>query len=253
MEKHKEIIIAGAGLSGLVSAINLANAGFKVKIYEKNDFIGQQKQETVQLIPNWFNKQDVIQELEQCGIKVNWLNKLKRVEIYLDNSRKLVLYCKKVPIGYTVLRGGENSIEKNLAKQAENLGVEIILGVKYEGRADIIATGVSKILTVGFARIYKGDFDPEIAKVFFSPAQTPTIGYAYLFPHNKKLATFKISKKIGETADIRINLMLARDKYLADKILEKNFVYEFGTKRSFNVPETAMDNASYIVGEAAGF
>jgi len=40
MEKHKEIIIAGAGLSGLVSAINLVNAGFRVKIYEKNDFIG---------------------------------------------------------------------------------------------------------------------------------------------------------------------------------------------------------------------
>ena len=36
-EKHKEIVIKGAGIAGLTSAIILAKQGYEVKIYERSE------------------------------------------------------------------------------------------------------------------------------------------------------------------------------------------------------------------------
>jgi len=253
MNRNKEITVAGAGLSGLTAAINLAQAGYQVRVFEKKNFIGQQEKETVQLLPNWFNKKDVVGELEECGVKINWLNKLEEVEIYLGNKRKISFKGKKAPVGYTVLRGGENSLEKDLAKQAKKNGVEIILGQEFDGGPDIIATGSGKILTTGLARIYKGNFEPNKAKIFFAPEYTPSVGYGYLFPHNQELATFKISERIGEKIDIRENLAKIQKEYLPEDLKEENFLYEFGTKRNFEILKTAIKERSLLVGESAGF
>jgi len=249
----KEFIILGAGLAGLVAAINLSRAGFKVKIYEKKNFVGQHEKETVQLLPNWFSKEDVIGEIDRCGIKTKWLNKISEIEIYFGEKRKLTLKSKKFPIGYTVLRGGDNSFEKDLAQEAKTLGVEIILGRKPDKKPDIIATGCGKILTIGYGRVYKGDFEPQKAKVFLTQEHSPSVGYAYLFPHNKKLATFKISKRIGETLDFKEKLKEIQNQYLRKELKEENLLYEFGSKRSFGVPKTAIQDGSILVGEAAGF
>ncbi len=253
MRKNKEITIAGAGLSGLTAAINLVRAGYEVKIYEKNDFIGQQKEETVQLLPNWFAKQDVLKELEDCGIKLNWLNKIEEIAIHLGSNRQVVFYSKKIPTGYTVLRGGDNSLEIYLAKQAETEGVEVMLGRECPGQPDIVATGVGKILTVGYARVYEGDFQANKTSVFFNSQHTPSVGYGYLFPHNNKKATFKISKQAGEAADIKKALKDIQKQHLSQELKEENFLYDFGTKRSFDIPETAIKEKSLITGEAAGF
>jgi len=250
--KNKGIIIAGAGLAGLTAAANLARAGYQVKVYEKKNFIGQHLKETVQLLPNWFSKKNVIKELEECGIKINWLNKLEEIEIYLGNT-KIIIYSKRDPIGYTVLRGGDNSLEKDLAKQAREAGVNIITGKETEERPDIVATGLGKILTVGYGQVYKGEFEPNKAKVFLGLDCSPSVGYGYLFPHYQQIATFKISKKIGETADLKKNLEKIRERYLNEKLKKENFLYDFGTKRSFEIPKTAVIDGSFLVGEAAGF
>jgi len=249
----QEVIIAGAGLAGLTAAINLARAGYGVKVFEKKSFIGQQEKETVQLLPNWFVKKDVIGELEECGLKINWLNKIREIEIYLGHKRKVVFFSQKIPLGYTVLRGGGDSLEKDLAEQARAEGVEIILGQEAGQAPDIIATGMAKILTVGLARVYKGNFNPEKARVFFGSQLISSIGYGYFFPHNEKIVTFKISKKIGEAVDIRKQLKEIQNEHLLEEIKENNFLYQFGTKRSFGIPKTAFSEKSFLVGEAAGF
>lgn len=38
--KQKSVIILGGGLGGLSAAVSLAQAGFKVTLYEKNDHLG---------------------------------------------------------------------------------------------------------------------------------------------------------------------------------------------------------------------
>lgn len=248
----KTIRIKGAGLAGLTAAINLARAGYKTEVYEKKNFIGQQKEENPQLLPNWFAKKDVVEELEDCNIKINWIRRLKKIEVYLPRGR-IIFNSKKVPIGYVVLRGGQNSFEKDLAQQAEAAGVKIVLGQELDAQPDIIATGVSRLITIGYGQVYEGDFETDKAMVFFDPSYAPSVGYAYLFPHNRRVATLKISREAREKVDLKLNLREIRSKYFSHKIKKENLLYEFSTIRSFNIPRSAIRNNSLLIGEAAGF
>jgi heterodisulfide reductase subunit A-like polyferredoxin len=66
----KAIKIAGAGVAGLTAAINLAKTGYEVEVHEKFPNVGGHYKENPQLLPNWFTKEDVIEELERCGTKL---------------------------------------------------------------------------------------------------------------------------------------------------------------------------------------
>jgi len=252
----KETTIAGAGVAGLVAAINLAKAGFKVVVYEKESEIGGHYQENPQMLPNWFSKEDVVFELEKCGIKINWLNKIEEVEINLGGSR-VTIYGNQVPVGYTVLRGGENSFEKDLARQAQEAGVKIItnsfIDVNSANDIDIISIGIGKPITVGYGRVYRGNFNPHKTRVFLGSNHTPTVGYCYFFPHSANKATVKISRRYEETdVNLKENFEVFKNS-LGEEIQEENFLYEFGSLRSFGVPQTAKRGQSLLVGEAAGF
>jgi len=251
--KHK-IKILGAGVSGLTCAINLAKQGFEVEIYEKCSRIGEHYKENPQMLPNWFTKQDVIEEMKECGIKVNWKNRINQVEIYLKNQR-VVIYGKDRAVGYTVLRGGERSFERDLEEQARAVGVKIITDFKGDIRADVIATGVSKILTVGYGQVFKGSFDAEKVKVVFNLEWCPSVGYCYFFPHDRNTVTIKTSKTLKDKeVDVKKNLEEFKAEYLGEQIKQENFLYDFGTKRSFYIPKTAKTkNGALILGEAAGF
>lgn len=251
--RKNPIRITGAGLSGLTAAINLAKAGFEVEVYEKCSEVGGHYPETAQMLPNWFAEGEVISELEKCNIKINWLNKIEEVEVYLPNQ-KIVFYSEKIPIGYSVLRGGQNSLERNLAKQAQDLGVKIITNFKNNIDSEIIATGKDQLITLGYGQVYQGNFEPNRVKVFFNPDYTPTLGYCYLFPHHEKVATIKISKRISENEiDLKKNLQNFQKEFLKKEIKEENFLYHFATQRSFKIPKSAIKGNSLLVGEAAGF
>lgn len=274
MQKNP-IKIAGAGLAGLTCAINLAKAGYKVEIYEKCSRVGKHYPENPQLLPNWFSEEDVIEELEKCNVKINRLRKIEEAEIYIDHQ-KVIISGSKIPVGYVVLRGGENSLESYLVKQAEDLGVKLKKGVTvnlqgfsekkftpYRARSgagetfptvDIIATGIGRPITSGYAQVFKGKFEPTKVKVFLKKRCSPSIGYGYFFPHNGTVATVKISRKIGEE---QVNLKQAlgnlEEKYFKEDIKKENFLYDFKTERSFGIPKSAEMNGMLVVGEAAGF
>jgi len=252
--ESKPVKILGAGLSGLTCALNLAKAGYKVDVYERCPLVGGHYKQNPQMLPNWFSKEDVIEELEKCNIKINWINKIEQIEIYLKDQ-KVVFYGKKSPIGYTVLRGGEDSFEADLAKQAVSQGVRIITNFEKDIKVDVVATGVSKILTVGYGQVYQGKFDPATLKVLFNPDYSPTVGYCYFFPHSREVATVKTSKTLkDEGVDVKKNLEEFKKQYLGEKIRRENFLYDFGTKRSFGIPKSAISSqGTFLVGETAGF
>jgi len=249
---NKTITIAGAGLSGLSAGINLARAGHKVRIYEKKSVIAQSPLENPQLLPNWFQKEDVLDELKECGVNINPVCEIKKIKIHLPRG-KVIFYSRKKPVGYTVLRGGENSLEKDLATQAIKAGVEIVFNKAGSGEEDILATGSGKTITVGYGQVYKGSFNPTETQVFFDPDYSESIGYAYLFPHSEKLATFKLSKQAGEKGDLRKKLESIRLEKLGETLKKDNLIGEFGTKRSFEIPKTAIHGKSILIGEQAGF
>ena len=253
---RKEIKIAGAGISGLTCAINLAKAGYKVKVFEKS--LCDSEKETALMLPNWFSKGDVIEELEKCNIKINWIRKIKVVEIYL-NHQKIIVKTNNIPIGYTVLRGGKNSLESYLREQAKKLGVEIkrgqevkIIKNRTSPQVDVLATGQGKLITQGYGEVFKGKFSPEKVKVFLGKNLSSSIGYGYFFPHSPNVATVKVSREVGEKVDLHSSLFQLK-KRLKNQIQEDNFLYNFETKRSFAPPKSAKIDNVLLVGEAAGF
>jgi len=248
----KNVKILGAGLSGLTAAINLAKRGYKVEVYEKFPKIGDHYGENPQMLPNWFSNKDVIKELEECGIEINWLNKIEKIVIWLGN-KKITFNSNKTPIGYTVLRGGDNSFENDLARQARKLGIRITTKFNKKIDADIIATGESKIYTVGYGRVYKGVFNPNKTLVFFDKDKSLGSGYRYLFPHSSNIATVKASKSFNSKNNLAEDLKNFINKKLSGLISEKNFLYDFGSKNSFFIPKTAVKDKKLFVGEAAGF
>lgn len=55
----KSIKILGAGISGLTAAINLAKAGYKVDVFEKNKDVGVRFGGDLQGLENWSERERI--------------------------------------------------------------------------------------------------------------------------------------------------------------------------------------------------
>jgi len=85
----KEIKIIGAGLSGLTAGINLAQAGYRVKIFEKNDRVGKRFHGDYQGIENWMYDQDALEHVQGLGIRLNFsYHPIRNVKI-IDPAREV--------------------------------------------------------------------------------------------------------------------------------------------------------------------
>ncbi len=142
----KEVRIAGAGLAGLVAGINLARAGFRVKINEARPNIGGEMRYADSTL------MDPALLKDRLGVTVDealepWT--YTRVWAY---GRRYEFPNPRGVTGFTVERGGgESSLENVLYRQALDAGVEIELGRKLSKQelvelppGSIIATGLDR-------------------------------------------------------------------------------------------------------------
>src|SRR3989338_7396012 len=104
MEKN-DIVIVGAGPAGLVSAINLAKAEYKVKVYEKNKEVEMKLNGDFQGLENWTSEEDVLESLKKMNIKINFpYSPRYSQEVYDSDLNKTTLKSKK-PFYYLIRRG----------------------------------------------------------------------------------------------------------------------------------------------------
>lgn len=159
--------ILGAGISGLTSAINLAKNGKDVVVYEKQPRLGMKMKPNFQLLGNWDTNEDIINHLKGFDVDINYQTKLDRIVFFSPNLKHIAeIYSSSKPVGYTVIRGGKNSLECYLAKQAKKLGVEIITNFNKEIKADIIATGSKRLDYIAYGGIFKGWFEKKRLLLF---------------------------------------------------------------------------------------
>lgn len=64
--------ILGAGPAGLSAAINLADEGFFVEVYERNKDVGDGIKRNIQGLENWTETQDVVKEFMDMNIRCNF-------------------------------------------------------------------------------------------------------------------------------------------------------------------------------------
>ena len=74
----KDIVIAGAGISGLTAAINLAKNGYKVTVHEATNHCGGRFMGDSQFLENWTTEEDVLKILRKMNIKVNFFHRSYR-------------------------------------------------------------------------------------------------------------------------------------------------------------------------------
>jgi len=92
----------------LTAAINLAKAGYDVKVLEKNSDVGKSHKLDFEGLENWTS--DIMKTIKTCGIKTSFRNKpFYNAAWYSPSFRKAEIKSKK-PFFYLVERGGKKAI-----------------------------------------------------------------------------------------------------------------------------------------------
>jgi flavin-dependent dehydrogenase len=251
--------ILGGGPSGLSTAVKLLLAGYDVEVTEQTATVGGFLGTDIQAIRNYGEDSSTLERLKKEGLEIKKYNEIFKIVKYSPTHRKDVIYSKKEPIFYTILRGvKKDSIENQLANQIYDLGGEIKLGKKGKViNSHIVAFG-SKFDPVGM--IYGGvfensDFDKKTIFQFLGNKYTEG-GYAYVAPYNKKLVTVAITsffKSNFNTLGKRFDEFVEKDKVVSKLLENASLVHRYGGYGHFNIPSSAMHKHKYFVGGAAGF
>ena len=141
----KEILIVGAGLSGLVAGINLSRDGYDVRILEAKKKIGGNSA----YIDSTYISPEDIDAFSGVDIRAA-LDPWEKTRIYAYDKAYNIVNPKKID-SYTVERGeGGSSLDNILYQQALSEGVKIELGnivkpkdIRNLPPGSIIATGLS--------------------------------------------------------------------------------------------------------------
>jgi flavin-dependent dehydrogenase len=182
----KKIKIIGAGISGLTAAINLKKAGYIVEVYEKNKDVGLRFNGDMQGLENWSEEKNILEELNEIGIKINFECTPFNKAILSNTKEKTEVRLEK-PFFYLIKRGQvKNSLDNGLKKQAIKEGVKIIFNKTIEEKeADIVATGpmMKKIPYADTGIVFKTKSKDRAILIF-----NDKLGYkeySYLLVHNK--------------------------------------------------------------------
>lgn len=247
----KKIKILGAGLSGLTAAINLAKSGYTVDIYEKNKDVGMRFNGDIQGLENWSDKKDIIKELKESNVDVDF-DYSPFYKIIITDGSKAREICKKKPLFYLLKRGSfSGTIDYSLKAQALKLGVNIHFQETLSpNEANIVATGPIINEAVGLVKgiIFKTDIKDTAIIAFNNKLAFQ--GYSYLL----------ITKRYGCLCTVvrihdahKINLYFERTKEfflkkIGFQVQPIRDVQGFG---SFSLKRFTKGNTLYV-GEAAG-
>jgi len=173
--------IAGAGLSGLSTAIGLACRGQRVEVFEKNADSGMLRHADWDAIENWTTEEDLLALLSQWGIPPTFEYRAPLTfEVYSAKGE-----CQTVtlpqPLFYLVSRGPQaGSVEQALKAHALSLGVRIHSNhPRNPGEVDVWAAGArSASFFLGAGLTFRTSH-PDIVMVLVDTFLAPK-AYAYL-------------------------------------------------------------------------
>jgi flavin-dependent dehydrogenase len=253
--KKEHIHIIGAGPGGLVAAINLAQAGYPVTVYEMYYEVGKRFNHDFQGIENWSTKEDAQEFLKHIGISTNFrFVPFGKGDFFNPASQKYNFKMSR-PLFYLIERGSnEWSLDQGLRRQAEEAGVHFEWGTKItkvpENGRVIISTGPK-----GADAIAKGIIFSTTHKNYYAAFLGDDIapqGYAYLLVHEGK-ATFAtcLFEKFPKSFHYFEKALEVMKKQVKIDIQDSKY---FGGYVNFSLNQTLVKNKRiYYVGESAGF
>jgi len=251
----KEIKIIGAGISGLSAAINLAKAGYKVKVFEKNDVVGKRFHGDYQGIENWIFEQDALEHVQDLNIKLNFPYRSVKEAYGVGPDKKAHHLRSNRPFFYLVRRGIEqDTLDQALYKQAKKVGADIIFNSpkNHCQFGDIIAQGyspdqVTDAIVVGYNFQTSA---PEQYWIIVDDEVAPD-GYAYCFVANGR-ATLGVCifRDYDKSKEYLAKAYRIFEEFIKFDVKDKKFFS--GTSNIFWIKTATFNNRLYV-GEAGGF
>ncbi len=243
--------ILGAGPAGLSAAIYLARHGAGVEVYEQRGDVGGRFHGDYQGMENWSSTQDVLEEVAEAGIAINfWHKPLQRGRVFNPRLRPLDV-AAAAPLVYLVERGdGPGSLDRGLKEQAIEAGVTIHFNqtAKLE-QVDIVATGPRGVDAIAHGITFETELE-DMACSILSDRLAPK-GYTYLLVAKGRatLATVLFEKlaKAPEYLDATIEVF---DRLLGVDIGEHR---RWSGYAKFGIPTSAVREGRLYAGEAGGF
>ncbi len=248
----KMIKIAGAGISGLTAAINLARNGYDVIVYEKDKSFSR---DNICAVRNYDLSMDAIKEFEKCGVNVKPHSETKRV-IKFSPNHSIEEEGEKT-IFYIFERGpGENSMENQLLKEAKDLGVRVVMGRPVdEENVDIVATGGRRMDIFAYGHIYSGLNVPKnTAYIIYDDLYAPK-GYIYILTANGKTVIVSVSfeKKKFRYLPANFSIFLRKNEFVRKMVGKKETVSKISGFGNYDIVNTAKEDGRYYVGERGFF
>jgi flavin-dependent dehydrogenase len=246
-----KIRIAGGGLSGLATAVQLARRGFEVEVFDRHRGGGGRFAGGWQVLENASREVDALDELRGMGLEPDFPTIPATRALFLDGLGRTHEVASAVPYAYFVRRGGpEGSMDSWLRSLALAAGVTLREGVPAPADAEVVATGPRQADGAARELVFASDLADTVA-VLFDPTITPT-GYAYLFCLGGH-GTFGVAqvRRLGGLPRARELAWRRFREVLGEFAVREG--REHGQFMNFSVPRhlRAADGRWYV-GEAAG-
>ena len=248
----KKIEIVGAGPAGLVAAINLARADFKVTIYEEKPDVGHRFHGDFQGLENWSSEEDAVVLLERVGIQINYTCQLyNELTVFDANLNKRIIRSQR-PLFYLVQRGGwPGCLDYGLMEQASRSGIEIVFNKRVDKleSGGIIGIGPRAADAIAKGIIFNTTME-DTAAAILDDKLAPK-GYAYLLIYKGKatMATCMFRDFKNEREYFERTMETFKKVFPKLNITDAK---EFGGYGNFFFDKPAFENGKYYVGEAAG-
>lgn len=176
---ERPVRVVGAGVSGLMAAIRLAQVGARVEVYEREADSGANHPPRFDGIENWTTHADLME------LQWNWkvelpLRRSHAFEVFDSHGRAYPADFDR-PLFYVVRRGvAPGSLEQALKQQALHVGVRLRYGASLApDEADIWAVGARVPGRFLSASLTFRTSHPDVVRVVVDRRLTPK-GYAYL-------------------------------------------------------------------------
>ena len=246
-----KIRIAGAGISGLAAAINLAKEGIKTEVFELNKDCGCRFHGDLQGIENWSYNREALAHIESMGIKTDFYHKPVN-SVVITNPHESITIKTSSPSFYLVRRGsGDRTLDQSLKEQALSCGARINFSRKLpENEADITATGPlgREVFGVDSGIVFQSDM-PDTFEMLLGD-QFAYRGYSYLLVLDGYACLCTVL--FDDFKSVNGCMRKTKEFFVKKYNLKINSPKTVGGVGHFSVKPTFASGKSLLVGEAAG-